>query len=134
MRLGGRNDDEYKKLRHPGLDPGSLKGIFYFYKMERGGYVYFLTNYTNSVLYIGVTSNLVSRVFEHKNHVYPDSFTAKYNCYKLVYFESFNNIEEAIAREKNLKNWKRDWKNKIINDLNPEWKDLSLDPEFNNYT
>lgn len=83
-----------------------------------------MTNTSNSVLYLGVTSNLKHKVFQHKHHVYPDSFTAKYNCHKLVYFEPFFSIDEAIGREKNLKNWKREWKNELINGVNPEWKDL----------
>lgn len=92
--------------------------------MERGGCVYFMSNKTNTVLYLGVTSNLKHRVFQHKNHVFPDSFTAKYNCHKLVYFESFPSIDEAIGREKNLKNWKREWKDELITTINPAWTDL----------
>lgn len=93
--------------------------------MERGGCIYFITNINNIVLYLGVTSNLKGRIYQHKNKVYPDSFTSKYNCHKLVYFEAFSSIEEAIAREKNLKNWKRTWKNELINSVNPDWNDLS---------
>jgi putative endonuclease len=92
--------------------------------MIRGGSVYILTNYDNDVFYIGVTSNLFSRITEHKEKYYPSSFTAKYNCYKLVYFEHFMNIEEAIAKEKQLKNWKRQWKINLINNFNPTWEDL----------
>lgn len=101
-----------------------LKEIYTFVSMQRGGCVYIMTNKTNSVLYIGVSSNLKLRVFQHKNHVFPDSFTAKYNCHKLVFFESYFSIEEAIRREKNLKNWKREWKEELINTVNPERKDL----------
>ena len=70
------------------------------------------------------TSDLFQRIPEHINKVYPDSFTAKYNCNKLVYYETFGRIEDAIAREKQLKKWNREWKNKLITDFNPEWKDL----------
>jgi putative endonuclease len=73
---------------------------------------------------VGVTNNLVRRVVEHKAKI-NKGFTYKYNCDKLVYYESFSLIIEAIAREKQLKNWKREWKNKLVNDCNPEWEDLS---------
>ena len=92
--------------------------------MEYGGKVYILTNVHHEVLYIGVTSDLFQRIPEHINKVYPDSFTAKYNCNKLVYYETFGRIEDAIAREKVLKKWNRAWKDKLITDFNPEWKDL----------
>ncbi len=87
------------------------------------GYVYIVTNKTNKVLYIGVTSNLVKRIYEHKNS-FVDSFTSKYNCKKLVYYEIFNNIQEAIKREKFLKGKKREYKLALINDFNPNWNDL----------
>jgi putative endonuclease len=88
------------------------------------GYVYFLTNTYNKVLYIGVTKNLARRVAEHKAKV-NNGFTTKYNCDKLVYFEMYDLVSDAIAREKQLKNWKRNWKNKLINESNPDWNDLS---------
>ncbi len=93
--------------------------------MERGGCTYILTNERHTVLYTGVTSDLQARIQEHKSKFYPNSFTAKYNCTKLVYFECFQSIEEAIAREKNLKNWKKDWKVELISQNNPNWNDLS---------
>ena len=83
-----------------------------------------MANSFHTVLYIGVTSKLIARVIEHKEKFYPHSFTAKYNCNKLVYYENFSRIEEAIAREKLLKTWKREWKEKLITELNPGWKDL----------
>lgn len=92
--------------------------------MQRGGTVYILTNVSNNVLYIGVTSDLYFRICEHKEKRYPDSFTAKYNCNKLVYYETFSTIEEAIAKEKKLKNWHRDWKISLITNVNPVWEDL----------
>jgi len=88
------------------------------------GYVYFMTNSSNSVLYIGVTSNLQKRVEQHKNHIY-EGFTDKYNCTKLVYFEECNDISAAISREKQLKNWHREWKDNLVNQINKEWRDLS---------
>jgi putative endonuclease len=101
--------------------------------MPKEGYVYFMTNSNNRVLYIGVTNDLVRRMAEHKAKINP-SFTSKYNCYKLVYFEEFENITNAIEREKQLKKWKRQWKNVLVNFDNPNWEDLSeeigLDTEF----
>jgi len=92
--------------------------------MEKGGYVYIMTNKKNTVLYTGVTSNLVARVTEHKEHTYPNSFTAKYNVVKLVYYECFTSIEEAIAREKQIKAGSRQDKIDLINKMNPQWIDL----------
>ncbi|RYG12415.1 MAG: GIY-YIG nuclease family protein [Chitinophagaceae bacterium] len=88
--------------------------------MERGGCVYILTNFSNTVLYIGVTSELYFRIKEHKEKLHPDSFTAKFNCDKLVYYEQFSTIEEAIGKEKQLKNWRREWKINLINSFNPK--------------
>ena len=85
-------------------------------------YVYILTN-KSKTLYIGVTNNLERRVFEHK-HKLKDGFTKKYNLTKLVYFERFNDINDAIKREKQLKNWHRQWKINLIESKNKEWKDL----------
>ena len=92
--------------------------------MERGGYIYILTNKNNTTLYIGVTSNLSSRIYEHKNNTYPTSFSSRYNLHKLVYFEIFEGIEEAIIREKQLKRWHREWKLNLIKSLNPDFLDL----------
>ncbi|MBO4318846.1 MAG: GIY-YIG nuclease family protein [Treponema sp.] len=92
--------------------------------MAEKGYVYFMTNQSNRVLYVGVTSDLDKRVAQHKKHEY-GGFTASYNCNKLVYFEECNDIKMAIEREKQLKNWKRKWKNDLVNEFNKEWKDLS---------
>lgn len=92
--------------------------------MSAKNYIYFLSNQHNNVLYVGVTNNLRRRIAEHKAKV-NKGFTYKYNCDKLVYFEVFDTITEAISREKQLKNWKREWKNGLINGMNPEWKDLS---------
>ena len=93
--------------------------------MWKGGCVYIMTNKKNTVLYTGVTSNLFARMTQHKEHFYPSSFTRKYNINKLVYYECYASIEEAIAREKQIKAGSRQDKIDIINGLNPEWKDLS---------
>ena len=87
-------------------------------------YVYVLTNWDDSVMYIGVTSNLPKRLYEHRNHL-TDGFTKKYNVHKLVYFEQTTDVNSAIAREKQLKGWTRKKKNDMIARINPEWKDLS---------
>jgi putative endonuclease len=92
--------------------------------MEKGGAIYILTNKYNTVLYTGVTSDLVSRLIEHREKKYPNSFTEKYNLYKLVYYELFYSIEEAIEREKYIKGKVRKWKITLIESINKEWKDL----------
>jgi putative endonuclease len=85
-----------------------------------------MTNMHNNVLYIGITGNLEKRVWEHKNGFNKSSFTYKYNCHKLVYYEVFGDIRHAIAREKQLKRWKREWKNELVAKENPDWKELSI--------
>ena len=80
----------------------------------------------NGVIYIGVTDNLDERVKEHRLKIYPKSFTARYNCENLVYFEEFEKGEKASVREKQFKKWKRQWKVNLIEELNPSWSDLSL--------
>jgi putative endonuclease len=84
-----------------------------------------MTNDRHTVLYVGVTNNLESRVFDHKVKRNKRSFTAKYNCKKLVYYEEFIEIKEAIHREKQLKKYHRKWKEELIEGKNSEWKDLS---------
>lgn len=86
-------------------------------------YIYILSNKYNNVLYVGVTSDLVRRVYEHKNKLV-DGFTQRYNVYKLVYFEDTSDVNTAIAREKQLKNWRKDKKLDLINKNNSEFKDL----------
>ena len=88
--------------------------------------IYIITNQHNTTLYIGVTSNLVQRIYQHKNKLV-NGFSAKYNLNKLVYFEQFEDMDNAIIREKRLKLWKRDWKNRLINEINPNWRDLYFD-------
>ncbi len=85
--------------------------------------VYILTNHSHSTLYIGVTSDLVKRIFQHKNHL-AEGFTQKYNVEKLVYFEQCEDMQSAINREKTLKKWLRKWKNELITQSNPDWVDL----------
>jgi len=85
-----------------------------------------MTNKPNGVIYIGVTDNIEERVKEHKHKIYPKSFTSRYNCEKLIYFEEFENGQEASVREKQFKKWKREWKVKLIEEMNPSWSDLSI--------
>jgi len=92
--------------------------------VSRQYFVYILTNKTNRVLYTGVTNNLERRIYEHQNALF-EGFSKKYNLKKLVYYETTNDINSAINREKQLKNWHRDWKINLVNQFNPEWKDLS---------
>ena len=87
-------------------------------------YVYILTNKNNTTFYIGVTNNLGRRIYEHQNELI-DGFTKKYKLKKLIYFEECNQIDDAIAREKQLKNWHREWKLNLIKSTNPTFKDLS---------
>ena len=87
-------------------------------------YVYILTNTHKTVLYTGVTNDLIRRVFEHKNHLDKGSFTARYNVEYLVYYEETSDVEAAIEREKQIKGWNRKRKNKLIESKNPNWEDL----------
>lgn len=93
--------------------------------MDKTYYVYLLTNWNHKVMYIGVTSNLERRLYEHKNKLV-EGFTNKYNVDKLVYFETTNDALAAIEREKQIKKWRREKKNQLVVGMNPEWKDLSL--------
>jgi len=88
-------------------------------------FVYIMTNQRNTVFYTGVTNDIVRRTFEHKVKENRRSFTARYNCNKLVYFEEFGDITEAIHREKQLKKYRRLWKQELIAKMNANWKDLS---------
>jgi len=97
--------------------------------MNKGGYVYIITNKHNTTLYTGVTSDLRARLWDHKSKFYPKSFTARYNLNKLVYFEVYGAIEEAIAMEKYIKGKSRAFKEKLIEQANPSWDDLGLEVE-----
>jgi putative endonuclease len=92
-------------------------------------YVYILTSKKNGTLYTGVTNSLVRRISEHKNKI-NEGFTKKYNVSRLVYYEEFSNIADAILREKRIKKWKRQWKIELIETLNPQWIDLYNDLHF----
>jgi putative endonuclease len=83
-----------------------------------------MTNKYHTVLYIGVTKDLKVRVYQHK-HKTIEGFTKRYNCTKLVYYEEFNDINLAIQREKEIKKWRREKKNSLVNKINPEWRDLA---------
>ena len=89
-------------------------------------YVYLLTNWNNKVIYVGVTNDLRRRLAEHKNKLIR-GFTSRYNVTKLVYFEHMTNVLQAIAREKEIKKWRREKKNRLVESMNPEWKDLSAE-------
>jgi putative endonuclease len=91
-------------------------------------YAYILANASNSVLYVGVTNNLERRIFQHKNKLLK-GFTKKYNVDKLVYFETFDDIELAISREKQLKGYSRAKKEELINKSNKEWSELTFNPQ-----
>jgi len=91
--------------------------------MEKQFYVYILASKRNGTLYIGVTSALAQRTWQHKNSVVP-GFTEKYNVVNLVYYEVHGQAESAINREKQLKKWNRAWKLRLIEEKNPEWRDL----------
>jgi len=88
-----------------------------------GGYVYILASGPNGILYVGVTSDLVRRTYEHRNGLVP-GFTRKYGIKRLVYYEQYEDIQSAIQREKNMKHWSRTWKVRLILMGNPEWNDL----------
>ncbi len=90
-------------------------------------YVYIITNKPNGVLYIGLTKNLKRRIYQHRKKVHPNTFSARYNLKKLVYFEVIESKEEALIRERRMKKWNRDWKIELIEKNNPYWKDLYTD-------
>lgn len=92
-------------------------------KMKKLFYLYILASKLNGTLYIGVTSNLTQRVWQHKNKLVK-GFTKKYNVDKLIYYEVHENAESAIIREKQVKAWKREWKLRLIRENNPDWEDL----------
>jgi len=91
--------------------------------MSKKGYIYILSNRKNGTLYIGITTNLVRRIYEHKTGLI-EGFSKRYNLKKLVHIEEYDQYAQAIQREKRLKEWKRAWKLNLINEHNPEWSDL----------
>lgn len=91
--------------------------------MSKQYFVYILASKNNGVIYIGITDDLIGRVWQHKSDVV-EGFTKRYQVHKLVYYEIIEDVMEAILREKRVKKWKRQWKNNIINRFNPSWRDL----------
>lgn len=109
--------------------PNLFWHLHWRYKLIVSSYfVYILTNKMNSVFYIGMTNNLERRTLEHQRGEVP-RFTKRYNIVKLVYFEEYPSAKEAITREKQLKNWHRDWKINLVRANNPEFKDLLLESQ-----
>ena len=92
-------------------------------KISKGGYVYIVSNKNRTVYYIGVTGNLYTRAYQHKNGE-GSTFTKKYNCTDLIYYQYFARIESAIEKEKQMKKWKREWKEREIKGFNPSMIDL----------
>lgn len=101
--------------------------------MEKSGVVYIMTNKNRTTLYVGVTSNLCQRVFQHCHHVYRGSFTERYNLEYCIYFEEFPSIGLAIKREKVIKKWNRKKKEILISKINPEWDVLITEVGFTDY-
>jgi len=93
---------------------------------EKTYYIYLMTNWNHRVMYVGVTNDLVRRVYEHKNKLM-EGFTSRYNIKKLVYFENTGDIHTTLAREKEIKRWRRDKKDALVQALNSDWRDLSED-------
>ena len=91
--------------------------------MKNGGFVYIVANRRNGTIYIGATSNLPKRVWEHRDGVI-EGFTRKYSCKILVWFEQHDTIEAALVRERQMKEWKRAWKVRLIEEMNPDWDDM----------
>ena len=92
--------------------------------MDHNYFVYILTNWNNKVMYVGVTNNLERRLYEHKNMLVK-GFTQRYRVHKLVYFEHTTDVYAAIQREKQIKGWRRDRKNELVESMNPQWEDLA---------
>jgi putative endonuclease len=92
--------------------------------LTKSYYVYLLTNWNHRVMYVGVTNDLKRRLYEHKNKMV-EGFSEKYNLNKLVYFEETQDVHTAIIREKEIKKWRREKKNQLVNQINPEWQDLN---------
>ena len=93
----------------------------------RGGYFYIMANRKNGTIYCGSARRLGARNVEHKTKAYPESFTAQHGCTRLVYFEHFDDLQDAVARERAVKRYKRQWKIDLIEKNNPDWFDIKLD-------
>lgn len=98
-------------------------------QQERQGYVYILASGKYGTLYVGVTSDLMGRLYQHREEI-TKGFTFKYGVKKLVWFDTFDRVTDAIAREKQMKKWNRDWKIRLIEETNPEWVDLAVGMGF----
>jgi putative endonuclease len=105
---------------------GADYSVLSFRKMSKKGYIYLMTNVARTVVYIGVTSDIEQRVWQHKHHYFPNSFTAKYNVTILVYFEEWPCLRDAIAREKEIKKWRREKKHWLIEQRNRNWEEIVL--------
>ena len=93
--------------------------------MEKYSYLYILASYKNGTLYIGATTNLIRRIWLHKNN-FAKGFTKQYSVHRLVYYEQYEDLEFAFTRERQMKAWKRTWKIRLIEEMNPNWNDLYL--------
>ena len=113
-----------QQLPNTAVIPSPVRGVGIRILNNMNYYVYILANSTNVAIYTGVTRDLVRRVYEHRNHLDPKSYTAKYDIRKLVYFEHTTDVRVAIEREKQIKSWSRAKKNALVDSMNPEWKDL----------
>ncbi|MFQ5564703.1 MAG: GIY-YIG nuclease family protein [Parvularculaceae bacterium] len=116
--------------RHPGFHPGrrAAHGTtqhIYVMLAAMAGYLYFMSNRKDGPLYTGVTADIGKRVYEHKEGV-GSAFCRRYGLTRCVYFETFDRIDDAIAREKTVKKWRRQWKVDLIETVNPDWADLNL--------
>jgi putative endonuclease len=96
------------------------------FPMNQSSYMYMMSSSSRRALDTGVTARFHHRIFEHKSDLV-EGFSSKYNCHRLVYFERFTNVVDAIAREKQVKGWRREKKNKLVESMNPAWKDLAAD-------
>jgi putative endonuclease len=121
--LKRRRDTIIKTLERLGCNIDNTL-IIYLDPIEKGGYIYIMSNASRTTLYIGVTSNLHQRVLDHKSGI-GSKFTSEYKCKTLVYYEVFDCIEAAIEREKRLKKWKRSYKDDLIKSINPDKDDLT---------
>jgi putative endonuclease len=121
-QVNGNPEKSFKDCHSRGSgNPETLK--FYFRRCMKTYYVYILASKRNGTLYIGVTNDLIRRIYEHKDNLVP-GFTDKYGVHKLVYYERVDDIQSAIEREKQLEKWSRRWKLQLIESANPYWKDL----------
>jgi len=103
-----------------GLDPW----VSSFFHRRMGGYMYLMTNHSRRPIYCGSTSDLIRRVYEHREGLIPNAYTGKYRLFQLVHYEVYDDMSYAFQRERNIKHWSRDWKAELIEKYNPDWRDL----------